>query len=124
MTVGPSGSLFPTGLAWLVLAAEIIRRGHRAYVPKPQKTHALRKFLSAHTKTDSRDAVAAALVRHVDHDGVHELRIPTADQMSLRLYVKQRERLAAQAAKSKARIHGWLVLANPHLADALGIDKL
>src|SRR5215475_11982981 len=26
----------PTGLAWLPLAAELSRRGHRVYLPKPQ----------------------------------------------------------------------------------------
>src|SRR5919198_2327350 len=30
----------PTGLAWLPMAAELALRGHRIYVPKPQKTHA------------------------------------------------------------------------------------
>jgi transposase len=110
----------PTGLAWVAIAAELARRGHRTYVPKPQKTHALRKFLKEHAKTDGTDAGAAALLRHVDRDGVHELRVPSSDQTSLQLFVKQRARLVADASKSKQRIHALLVLAHPLLSESLG----
>jgi transposase len=112
----------PTGLGWLPVAAELVRQGHRTYLPKPQKTSALRKFLAAHTKTDANDACAAALVRHVDPDNTHELHVPTADETTLKLCVKQRARLVVEAAKAKGRIHAWLVLANPHLGKALGRD--
>lgn len=111
----------PTGLAWLPLAAELSRRGHRVYLPKPAKTHALRKFLAQHTKTDAIDACTAALVRHVDKRAT-ELRIPTAAQTTLRLMVKQRARLVVDAAKEKSRIFTWLLLANPHVGRALGQD--
>jgi transposase len=111
----------PTGLAWLPLAAELARRGHRVYVPKPQKTHALRKFLAQHTKTDAVDACTAALVRHVDQRTA-ELRVPSAAQTTLRLMVKQRARLVVDAAKEKSRIFTWLLLANPHMGRALGQD--
>ena len=109
----------PTGLAWVPLAAELTRRGHRTYVPKPQKTHALRKFFKEHTKTDGTDAKAAALLRHVDPEGVHELHVPTADELSLQMFVKQRARLVADATKCKQRIHAVLVLAHPLLSEAL-----
>lgn len=110
----------PTGLAWVPLAAELVRRGHRTYVPKPQKTYALRKFLREHTKTDATDARAAALLRHVDPSGVHELRVPTPEQLGLQMFVKQRARLVADASKSKQRIRAVLVLAHPLLGEALG----
>ena len=111
----------PTGLAWLPLAAELSRRGHRVYLPKPAKTHALRKFLAQHTKTDAIDACTAALVRHVDHRAT-ELRVPTAAQTTLRLMTKQRARLVVDAAKEKNRIFTWLLLANPHVGRAIGQD--
>jgi transposase len=111
----------PTGLAWLPLAAELSRRGHRVYVPKPQKTHALRKFLAQHTKTDAIDACTAALVRHVDKRAT-ELRVPSAALTTLRLTVKQRSRLVGDAAKEKSRIFTWLLLANPHVGRTLGQD--
>jgi transposase len=112
----------PTGLGWLPLAAELSRRGHATYLPKPQKTSALRKFLAAHAKTDAHDACAAALVRHVDAANTHALHVPTADETTLKLCVKQRAALVVTAAKAKGRIHAWLVLANPHLGKALGRD--
>jgi len=112
----------PTGLAWLPLAAELSRQGHKVFMPKPQKTHALRKFLAQHAKTDAIDACAAALVRHVDKD-THELRVPTATETTLRLVIKQRARLVREAAKAKGRIQSYLVLANPHLGGALGRDR-
>ncbi len=111
----------PTGLAWLPLAAELARRGHRIYVPKPQKTHALRRFLAQHTKTDAIDACTAALVRHVDKRAT-ELRVPTATQTTLRMMVKQRARLMTDAAKEKTRVFTWLLLANPHVGRLIGQD--
>jgi transposase len=125
-TAGEQGAcefvMEPTGLAWLPLAAELSRQGHRVYMPKPQKTHALRKFLAQHAKTDGIDACAAALVRHVDKN-THELQVPTASETTLRLVVKQRARLVVEAAKAKGRIQSYLVLANPHLGKALGRDR-
>jgi transposase len=111
----------PTGLAWLPLAAELSRRGHRVYLPKPQKTHALRKFLAQFAKTDAVDACTAALVRHVDQRTT-ELRVPSAAQTTLRLMVKQRSRLVVDAAKEKSRVFTWLLLANPHVGRSLGQD--
>jgi len=108
-----------TGLAWLPLAAELVRRGHRVFVPKPQKLHALRTFYTQYAKSDGSDARAAAMIRHVDPRGVHELRVPTAAQTSLRMLTKQRARLVAQAASAKTRIQSWLVLANSFLVAAL-----
>jgi len=111
----------PTGLAWIPMAAEMNRRGHRIYVPKPQKTYDLRRvYYSAHAKSDGIDATVEALVRHVDPLGVHELCVPTATETALRLSVKHRARRREEAAGSKNRIHGWLVLANPHLSEAFG----
>lgn len=109
----------PTGLVWLPLAAELNRRGHRTYVVKPQKVHALREFLSEHAKTDGTDARAAALLPHVDPQGVVELRIPTDEQTSLLFFVRQRARLVAASSKEKQRIHALLGLAHPHLDAAL-----
>src|SRR5215475_4052574 len=111
----------PTGLEWLPLAAELSRREHRVYLPKPQKTHALRKFLAQFAKTDAVDACTAALVRHVDQRTT-ELRVPSAAQTTLRLMVKQRSRLVVDAAKEKSRIFTWVLLANPHVGRSLGQD--
>ncbi len=111
----------PTGLAWLPLAAELARRGHQTYVPKPQKTHALRVFLSQFAKTDGVDAKAQALVRHVDPTGVHALHVPSAAETTLRLCAKQRARLVVDAARAKGRIQSWLVLANPHVGEAIDL---
>jgi transposase len=113
----------PTGLAWLPLAAELTRLGHKVYVPKPQKTHALRKFLAEYAKTDGIDACAAALVRHVDKD-TRALVVPTATETTLKLVLKQRARLVVEAAKAKGRIQSYLVLAHPRLGEALGRAKL
>jgi transposase len=111
----------PTGLAWLPLAAELARRNHRVFAPKPQKTHALRKFLAQYAKSDSIDACTAALVRHVDPK-THELEVPSAERTTLRLFLKQRARLVVEAARAKCRIHAQLVLANPSLGRVLGGD--
>lgn len=110
----------PTGLCWLTVAAEMRRRGHSVFVPKGQKTSALRKFYSTFAKTDAIDAQAQALIRHVDPNGVHELAVPTPTETSLRMFIKQRSRLVEAMANSKNRIHGWLILANPHLSEAFG----
>jgi transposase len=112
----------PTGLAWLPLAAELSRRNHKVFAPKPQKTHALRKFLSQFAKSDGIDACTTARVRHSDPDKTHELQVPTAELTTLRLFVKHRARLVVEASRAKCRIHAQLVLANPSLGRALGSD--
>lgn len=61
-----------------------------------------------------------ALVRHLDPQGVHPLRVPTAAETTLRLCVKQRARLIADAVRAKGRIRFRIVLVHPQLGDALG----
>jgi Transposase len=97
-----------------------VRRGHRTYVPKPQKTYDLRKFYAKHTKTDGEDASGLGRVRHVDPEGVYELSVPTAAQTTVKFLVKQRARLVADASRAKQRIRSWLQLGNPLLIDAFG----
>lgn len=113
----------PTGLVWLPLAAELVRRGHRVYVPKTAKLAALRSFYSQHTKSDSTDAHAQSMVRHVDPDGTYELDVSSADQIMLRMFVKQRARLTSDIGRSKTRIQSWLLLASPALANLLAGRK-
>jgi transposase len=113
----------PTGLAWLPLAAELHRRGHRVFVPATGKLAALRKFYSLYAKSDSIDAYAQGMVRHVDPDGTHPLSMPSAESTMLRMMVKQRARLVSDVARSKNRIRGWLVLASPQLDAGLPGDR-
>ena len=94
--------------------------GHEVYLAKPKKVSDLRKFLHQHVKSNSADAEANGLLPQVDPRGVHRLRLPTAEQMTLRRLVKRRERLVQQAADGKRRIHALMVMANPPLMAALG----
>ncbi len=122
--VGTSGPvefvMEPSGLGWLPLAADLSLQGHAVFVPKPQKTSALRKFYSAFAKTDCEDGRALAMVRHVDPGGVFALRVRIG--APTRIEVKQRARWVREAAQSKQRIQGWLMLGNPHLVTAFGGD--
>ena len=77
----------PTGNAWVTLAAYVAAAGHRVKLAKPQKVSDLRKFYRKHTKTDVIDAEALARLPEVDADGVRDLAVPTAKQMSLRRLV-------------------------------------
>ncbi len=113
----------PTGLAWLPIAAHVNAAGFQIYVSKPQKLSDLRKFYSKHTKTDVVDAEAAARLPQMDPKGVHQLRVPTADETTIRRLVKRRERLARELSDHKRRVHAILVLANPSLMKALGAEK-
>jgi transposase len=112
--------LDPTGLAWVPLAAYITAAGHLVHLAKPQKASQLRKFLRRHTKTDMVDAETNARLPQVDPDGIHELRLPTAEQMTLRRMVKRRERLMREVGDQKRRVHALMVMANPSLMAALG----
>ena len=113
----------PTGNAWVTLAAYVAAAGHRVKLAKPQKVSDLRKFYRKHTKTDVIDAEALARLPEVDGDGVRDLAVPTAKQMSLRRLVKRRERLCRQVAAQKQRVEALLKLVNPFVLDAVGEDK-
>jgi transposase len=112
--------LDPTGLAWVPLAAYVAAAGHQVHLVKPQKASQLRKFLRQHTKSDPVDAETNARLPQVDPDGVHELRLPTAEQMTLRRLVKRRERHMREVGDQKRRVHALMVMANPSLMSALG----
>lgn len=115
--------LEPTGLAWVPVAAYVMDKGHRVYLAKPQKASDLRKFLRKHVKSDSVDAAALGRLRHVDPYGMYELRLPTAQQMTLRRLVKRHDRLKSQVADQKRRVHALMVMLNPSLMAALGEEK-
>ena len=110
----------PTGLAWVPVAAYMSAAGHQVHLVKPQKVSHLRKFLKQHTKSDSMDAETNARLPQVDPKGVHELQLPTPEQMALRRLVNRRERLAQEAGDQKRRVHALMVMANPPLMAALG----
>jgi transposase len=110
----------PTGLAWVPAAAYVSAAGHQVFLAKPKKVSDLRKFLRQHTKSDTVDAETNARLPQVDPKGVHPLRLPTAEQMTLRRLVKRRERLMGEVADQKRRIHALMVMANPQLMAALG----
>lgn len=110
----------PTGLAWVPVAAYMSAAGHQVYLVKPQKVSHLRKFLNQHTKSDSVDAETNARLPQVDPQGVHQLRLPTPEQMALRRLVNRRERLAQEVGDQKRRVHALMVMVNPPLMAALG----
>src|SRR5439155_4509296 len=110
----------PTGLAWVPVAAYMAAAGHQVHLVKPQKVSHLRKFLKQHTKSDSMDAETNARLPQVDPDGVHELQLPTPEQMALRRLVKRRERLSQEVGDQKRRVHALMVMVNPPLMSALG----
>jgi len=112
--------LEPTGLAWVPVAAYMAAAGHQVHLVKPQKVSHLRKFLRQYTKTDSVDAETNARLPQVDPKGVHELRLPTPEQMALRRLVNRRERLTQQVGDQKRRVHALMVMVNPPLMSALG----
>jgi transposase len=121
---GPSNFVLePTGLAWLALSAYLVEQGQRVYQVPPLKSSQFRKFLRRHTKTDIVDAAALARAPQIDPEGVLPLRVPTAEQTTLRWLVRRRERFASVAAAQKRRVHALLTTVNPPLMAALGEDK-
>ncbi len=109
----------PTGLAWVPVAAYMSAAGHQVHLVKPQKASHLRKFLNQHTKSDSVDAETNARLPQVDPHGVHEVRLPTPEQMALRRLVNRRERLAQEVGDQKRRVHALMVMLNPPLMSVL-----
>lgn len=123
-TAGAEGPLKvvlePTGLAWVPVAAYLSAAGHQVHLVKPQKVSHLRKFLRQHTKSDSVDAETNARLPQVDPKGIHQVSLPTPEQMTLRRLVNRRDRLAQEIADQKRRIHALMVMVNPPLMAALG----
>jgi transposase len=113
----------PTGLAWVPVASYVIAAGHRVNLANPQQASDLRKVLRKHAKSDVIDAGACARLPEIHPDGMHELRLPSAEQMSLRRLVKRRDRLVSDNTRTKLRIEALMVMANPALMDAFGEHK-
>jgi len=118
---GPVHFVFePTGLSWVPLGAHLKGKGHRAYRVKPQKASDLRKFLHKHTKSDQIDAASLARLPQIDPVGVHEMVIPSPDQMTLRRLVSRRDRITREVGKAKKRLQALLTMVNPFFMAALG----
>lgn len=113
----------PTGVAWMVLAAYLLWKGHRVHLAKPQKVSDYRKFLRKHVKTDAVDAEILARLPQADPKGAHPLAPPAAVETTLKRLVKRRERQMQRAGDCKRRVHAALVMANPWLMDAMGGEK-
>jgi transposase len=63
----------PTGSAWRPLAAFLVARGHTVYLVRPDKSAALRKFYSRHTKSNRTDAKTLAKMPLVDPEGAPDV---------------------------------------------------
>jgi transposase len=122
---GPVNFVFePTSVVWLPVAAYVGAAGHRNYMVKTQKSSDFRKFFSKHAKSDSIDSGVLARIPQIDPEGVNELKVPTAEETTLKRQVKRRERYVSEASKQKMRLQALLLMANPFLVNALGQEKL
>ena len=94
----------PTGVAWLPVAVFFCRRGHLVYRVSSAKASALRKFLSAHAKTNSIDAETLARLPIVDPRGVTPLELPTGELAALDRRVRACDRLTQAQTERKIRL--------------------
>ena len=124
---GPSDAvrfvMEPTGSAWRPVAAFLVGRGHTVYLARPDKSAALRKFYSRHTKSNRADARTLAKMPVVDADGIHPFIMPTIELARLRDLGRQRDRLVSSSADRKRRIESKFIQLIPTLMDVLGSDK-
>jgi len=113
----------PTGSAWRPVAAFLAARGHTVYLVRADKSAALRKFYSRHTKSNRADARTLAKMPVVDPEGVHAFTMPTIEVARLRDLGRQRDRLVSSVADRKRRIESNFIQLIPTLMDALASDK-
>jgi transposase len=113
----------PTGSAWRPVAAFLVARGHTACLVRPDKSAALRKFYSRHTKSNRADAKTLAKMPGVDPEGVYPFTMPKIEVARLRDLGRHRDRIVSSAADRKRRIESKFDQLMPTLMDVLGSDK-
>jgi transposase len=113
----------PTSTAWRPVAAFLVGRGHTVYLARPDKSAALRKFYSRHTKSNRTDAATLARMPMVDPEGVHPYTMPTVQVARLRDLCRHRDRLVSSTSDRKRRIESKFVQLMPTLMDVLASDK-
>jgi len=107
----------PTSMSWFPLAVYARRHGDEIMRVKAQKSHALRKYYSRHSKSDKLDARVLAMMPVVDKGSVEELYLPDRLTNALDRRCRQREKISKEIASLKTRIkslYQWLM---PGLTD-------
>ncbi len=113
----------PTGNMWLPLAAFLTMYGVPAVISNTRKVSDFRKVLRRYVKTDPVDGEAMARLAQVDPKRSHVFEMPSADVLTLRRVVKQRDRFVREVTSCKLRIHAALQLTNPRLMECFGDEK-
>jgi len=104
----------PTSMSWFPLAVYARRHGDEIMRVKAQKSHALRKYYSRHSKNDKLDARVLAMMPVVDKGSVEELYLPDRLTNALDRRCRQREKISKEIASLKTRIkslYQWLMSA-------------
>lgn len=107
----------PTSMSWFPLAVYAKRHGHEIMRVKTQKSHALRKYYSKHSKSDKLDAKALAMMPIVDRESLEEVHLPDKVTNALDRRCRQREKIAKEIASIKTRIKSLYHWVMPGLTD-------
>jgi transposase len=107
----------PTSMSWFPLAVYAKKHGHEIMRVKTQKSHALRKYYSKHSKSDKLDAKALAMMPIVDRESLEEVYLPDKVTNALDRRCRQREKISKEIASIKTRIKSLYHWVMPGLMD-------
>jgi transposase len=96
--------LEPTGMAWLPVAAYLIRQGVTAYLVNGQQVADLRRYYKKHAKSDRIDCRVLAKLPLVNQENLYRLDLPSATTLACQRGCKQLERLQKQITATKNRL--------------------
>ena len=107
----------PTSMSWFPLAVYAKKYGHEMMRVKAQKSHALRKYYSKHSKSDKLDARTLAMMPIVDRKSLEEVYLPDKLTNALDRRCRQREKIAKEIASIKTRVKSLYHWVMPGLTD-------
>jgi len=107
----------PTSMSWFPLAVYAKRYGYEMMRVKAQKSHALRKYYSKHSKSDKLDARTLAMMPIVDRESLEEVYLPDKVTNALDRRCRQREKIAKEIASIKTRVKSLYQWVMPGLTD-------
>lgn len=109
----------PTGMAWFPVAHRLARAGWTVIRVKGQRVKALRRYLSAHAKTDVVDSQILGAMPRYGRKGLQPVYLPSSQQHALKRLTHQWRRYQSDICSIRRRLQSLVRWSHPSLEEVL-----